>query len=91
MTKILHVPTGQFLYLVSSFRYDRLHNFSDGAKCRVLNVEESFMFEDEKKTRDRILDDIISGRDGFVKSNSFLFEELKFSVCLNCQLTKEEF
>ena len=74
MTKILHVPTGQFVYFVSSIEYDRKYKHTTSCWCpRVLDIKNSFWAAGRGKLRykrlkfTRMLHHIISGTDGYFK------------------------
>ena len=64
MTKILHVPSGEFVLLVSSFAYDQSKKIKSEQRGRALNIEDSFLFADEHRSFSEILNNVIQGNDG---------------------------
>ena len=47
MTKLLYIPTGEYVEFVSSFSYDKIHNLTAGQiLIKVVEFEDSFSFEE---------------------------------------------
>ena len=63
MTRILHIPTGNFVPLESSIAWDRAHMEDDGFDMNVLDIEDSYAYSQGRSVKE-IFEHIVAGTTG---------------------------
>lgn len=63
MTKILHIPTGNFVPLESSIAWDRAHMEEAPVYMNVLEIEDSYVFS-QGRSIEEIFERIVAGTTG---------------------------
>lgn len=74
MTKILHIPSGEYVRFVSSVSWDKAHGYTCADQIRVIDFEDSFSFIDRSdKTmaiRQFLVNELLTGRESLFSNDN---------------------